>query len=667
MNDGASVLNTPQSQGIMAAQYVLGHTSVSFGCYIDLAGGLDATRFEKAWAITLDEYCQGTFAWSYAAHEYRWLDDPKLAALRTMRAQLRRPHDHSGPMIAVTSYRVDEQRWLFYLWCHHAVIDGMGAGAVARRAIELYRDFDSPKRFLDNAIAVDRAERGWVASQEAFGRAGLDAEALEALDPPLFFGDSYLAAPQAPIRRRISSDPATPSVRKRLGRRNDISTLIAFVGVLLSALRGESSVQVSLPVAGREPRDWSAPGTFSFTVPLTLAVLPERTITELRDDVTTCMKEKRYRLSRRPHGVRSSLGPNVNVIPKQPRGAMLGVDWTVDVVSTGPVDEIDFIATLDDAGLNVDLLFNSDTYAGGAADAIAAEFAKCWSSFTRLSADRSVREVTAGWRAALDALVPQLSAAARTSTYFARKPDEGLLAEICGVFARALSLDEVMPDQDLYDQGGSSMVAVVIATVLTKDLRAPIEPLDVVYNPSPRSIWKLLDVRHTSFEKSSGIHSTGQVVFDRASTQRLAGLVDRTFIDAESWVVAAFVGAIAEVWPEGSALLGSHPRSRTVELPDEVDLSFVTRVHKVLSEEGFNAKVGVRVRLEGGNSSFDADIVVAENGGRLVARLCCISPMTRADMAYTCQQGSESLRRLLDEASPLTGMAHGSKTEAGLI
>ncbi|MQA07681.1 MAG: amino acid adenylation domain-containing protein [Pseudonocardiaceae bacterium] len=261
--------------------------------------------------------------------------DPRAAADERMRADLRQAVDlERGPLLGLAVFRLGDDRVLWYIRCHHIVIDVYGLLLVARRVAHLYatgeppwsHEVDKPSWALTELVDADAEYRD--SEQRDTDRAYWMDRLAGATEPA-----RLVELPEATgsrVRRRTVELPETESSAIRdaaVGAGTRLSRLlIAAAAAYTHRLTGAQDVVLGVPVTARaDPRQRGVPGMASNVLPLRVAVRPGMSMVELIDAVRLGIRELtahgRYRgedLARElapSGGLRELFGPTVNVMP----------------------------------------------------------------------------------------------------------------------------------------------------------------------------------------------------------------------------------------------------------------------------------------------------------------------------------------------------------------
>ncbi|MGW5684833.1 amino acid adenylation domain-containing protein [Nonomuraea sp. NPDC003754] len=364
----------------LAQQLALDSPAYTIGGYVELAADVARLAGAIRQAVTEAESLHVVFAQDEAGPVQitrpagDWplpvLDLAEADARAWMAADLARTVDPArGPMFAHALLRLGDGRLWWYQRYHHLVTDGAGMLRLIQRVAALYGggpdagvDWSLPA--LVAADAGYRASAGHAADAAYWhGRlAGLPDEPARLVEcPPAQAGGVLRRTVELSPERSDGLRAAAAALGTRLSR-----LAIAAVAAYLHRASGERDLVLGLPVAGRLHGD-DSPALMSNVLPLRLAVSPWTTGAELvaavAEEVGSLGAHARYRgedLARelgRVEGLRSLIGPTVNVMPYH-EGIRFGDgDCVIHHLSLGPVGDLS-VAVYDrpaGQGLRIDL------------------------------------------------------------------------------------------------------------------------------------------------------------------------------------------------------------------------------------------------------------------------------------------------------------------------
>ncbi|MEU3554353.1 non-ribosomal peptide synthetase [Streptomyces fragilis] len=382
------------------------------GLSLDITGPLDPGLFEAAFAAAVAETAplrarftvtddgeprqwDGPFPpWNVTRADLRADPTPAAAAMAWMRTDVARPFDLStGPLFRTALLRLADDRYCWYLACHHLVLDGLGSALLVRRVGRLYAALERGERPVPTPHPLDTllsAERAYRASDQALtDRAFWKARQMGA--------DTVRPATTGGVAARGGTRlPAGGFARLRATARRlgvDWPVMATAAGALLAHVRAGAgapgAVVLGLPVPGRDREEsLLAAGTASNILPLRMAVHPHR---PARDLVRATADEMRAVLPHRRHryedqlsdlglaGSGSSLyGLAVNVLPFSYGRDFAGRPAVMRNVAVGPVQDLSVTLYPDNGrgGLRIDLDADPTRYGPAEAAAEARRYAR---------------------------------------------------------------------------------------------------------------------------------------------------------------------------------------------------------------------------------------------------------------------------------------------------
>ncbi|WP_230882206.1 non-ribosomal peptide synthetase [Planomonospora sp. ID91781] len=385
--DSDSLLPLSAAQdGIRRAQLISPGDPIRIAQYIEIAGPVDPVLFAAAVRLAARgvEAVHLRVTGAGQTVRIRELDCPFLdpgderAALEWMRADLESPFPGDA-LVATALLRVADDRYFWYLRCHHVVMDGYSGPMVARRLAEVYTALAEGRDpgpgeagSMAELLAEDAAYRAST-RHEADRRHWLDRLAglpavpsLSAVTPAAAdpgAGAASGAAATAAFAAASGTAPLTCRFRRRsatLERREadaleraaaglgtSVSGLvIAAVAAYTARMTGAREVVLGLAVTARTtPLARRTPGMLSNVLPLRLAAGPETTLGELAGQVNRevgrLLVHQRYRYEdlRRELGGRL-FGPVVNIMRFDYDLSFAGHPATAHPLATGPVEDL---------------------------------------------------------------------------------------------------------------------------------------------------------------------------------------------------------------------------------------------------------------------------------------------------------------------------------------
>ncbi|MFP8964466.1 condensation domain-containing protein, partial [Streptomyces nanhaiensis] len=180
---------TTAQRGIWTGARLADPARYHVGLYVEIAGPLEPSLFEAAFAAALAETAplrarftvDGTGEprqsdgplppWEVTRKDLRAEPSPAAAAAAWMREDVARPFDlAAGPPFRTALLRLADARFRWYLACHHLVIDGVGSALLVRRVGRLYAALERGERpapAVHPLGALAAAEHAYRASPDA--------------------------------------------------------------------------------------------------------------------------------------------------------------------------------------------------------------------------------------------------------------------------------------------------------------------------------------------------------------------------------------------------------------------------------------------------------------------------------------------------------------------
>ncbi|WP_206794704.1 condensation domain-containing protein [Amycolatopsis sp. MtRt-6] len=335
-----------------------------------------------------------------AEPEVALLELSRDAAEEWMRADVRTPFDLTAPMLPrFALIRVAPEHHLGYVCVHHVVSDGFSQLLLFRRILEIYdagpeagKGAPPPLRLLvedDVAYHADPARHGTDRAMWASRFPG-EREPTTLSSRPFapaadFVRESALVPGEA--ARKLKA--AAWHVRAALP-----GLLIAATGAYVQRMAGTPDVLLNLLTTARtDARLRPIPGMVANTLPVPVAIRPGMTRAELvaesAAEIKRTVRHQRYRGRKvREHlglpGDPRPFGPTVNILRVGQERHFGGCRATVHDVSTGQVDDIEFvIGETPDGGLPVTVIANPALYDQDEVAAHATRFVAFLADFAR--------------------------------------------------------------------------------------------------------------------------------------------------------------------------------------------------------------------------------------------------------------------------------------------
>jgi len=369
------------------------------GQYLDLRGPLDVSAFgaavdqvgDEAEALSLrfedspdgpvqrlDPALRPRLAIIDLAHEAA----PEQAALAAIRADMATPVDLArGPLAAQTLYRLGPERHLWSQRVHHLANDGYGMVLLTARVAELYAHALGARTYagvpltpLSGLWTEDSAYRASIGrSEDADWWRGAMAgmEDVVGMAPGRAVTAHSFHRDAQPLAEDTRLAIITLAQRLRLAWPDVLTGLVA---AYCQRFTGTTEIVVGVPHMGRF-------GSAAARVPaMVMNILPLRVapdeeaplgeyLAQVAHDTAQARKHGRYRSEqlRRDLGLlggnRRLYGPLINVQPYDKPPRFHGLDVTLHVTGTGPVEDISFTFRGDGIhGLSIEVDSNPDLY-----------------------------------------------------------------------------------------------------------------------------------------------------------------------------------------------------------------------------------------------------------------------------------------------------------------
>lgn len=254
----------------------------------------------------------------------------------------------TDPLLRVELFVLGDNRHFFYQRVHHLMLDGYSAVLVLRRVAQLYNEMQAneptaatPFPSLD---ALLEAEAGYPGSPQADSDKDYWERAVSEPAPGLAGRPGKSASA---LRRLSATLPRHVVDGLDGGAASAPAVMVAAAALYLHKMTAERHITVALPVTARRGAlAKSVPSMLSNVVPVRLDIWPEdtleRTIMNAGGALRNALIHQRFRqeaLAERP----GYIGPSVNILPIVDDlnfGASAG---TMNVLSTGPIDDLSIV------------------------------------------------------------------------------------------------------------------------------------------------------------------------------------------------------------------------------------------------------------------------------------------------------------------------------------
>ncbi|MBG0818227.1 condensation domain-containing protein [Planomonospora sp. ID82291] len=377
----------------------------------------------------------------------------------------------AGPVSRFTLFRLGPLRHLLLVVAHHAVFDGMSKDVLLRDLAAAYNGEAPPPLPISYGEAAraeqERVDAGLDAAAE-FWRSRWHDDREVAL--PGATGSSLRAAPGEAVELALGEEAAEAAGPLGVTR---FELLLAAFHVLLHAYGNERvTVAVDLSTRTEQTRDHLGP----FVNELPVASVPEGTFAEfarsLREELRAVYRHRAVPPARVLGGIgpRSALTP-VSVSYRARPGAdpvFTGLDVSTDwVMFNGAVRNTLHLQIVDaPSGLSGVLLFNPAVLGRAGCEAVAEDL-RALLRGVAARPEAPIAELPLPARA-----VPPLAAPAPAEE--PEEPEENgaggapdaLVEEVAAIWREALGVDEIRPDDDLFDLGGHSLTITRIISLV---------------------------------------------------------------------------------------------------------------------------------------------------------------------------------------------------------
>jgi len=320
-----------------------------------------AMRETPALCLRMRETADGPRQWIDPAHLPRLsvIDlsaeaDPEAAAREAMTRDRHTPVDPSRDRLALQClYLLGGDRAVWYLRVHHLATDGYGMALLTERACALYADAAAGPAFASfgGVLAEDAAYR---ASDKRSVDAAYWRDTLAGMPAATGLGGGFAHAAHDCVRHVESLDT---------GFRDGLARAAAAIGQpwpdVLTALTaaycqrfgGQGEAVVGVPFMGRlGSTSARVPAMVMNVLPLRVPAMPDASVADfMQAMVRTLLRGRRHGRYRGEQlrrdlgligGQRRLHGPMINVQPFYRPTVLAGTQVTLDILGTGPVDDI---------------------------------------------------------------------------------------------------------------------------------------------------------------------------------------------------------------------------------------------------------------------------------------------------------------------------------------
>ncbi|MBD0022934.1 MAG: amino acid adenylation domain-containing protein [Gordonia sp.] len=440
-------------RSIWFAQQLTPGTPFTIAQYIDVSGDLDVSVLSAAGRRVAREFGTTMVRLVPAADpadapvqliddslhadtthlDFRGHMDPEAVARAWMDAEFRRPLDmFTDRLIKSATLRIADGRYFWYTRVHHILLDGYGAAAFTERVAEVYTALASgtdvaPSRAgtltdlyeddlkYQSSSRFERDREHWV-------------ERVADLPAPIRLGGAATGP-----RSRTVGDCLDPDLQRDVTAfctDNEVTVaavVTAAAALYIARMSGHDDVVLSLPVSARTNALLRrSGGMVSNVVPIRTTIDAHTTVAgfvaRVTHELSGALRHQRFRVedmrpgqsrgsSAEPGGTRGFFGPAINIMMFRSAiglGELVGSGY---VLSTGPIDDLSFLAYTGGGELRVDLEVNATAYSIAEQEAHHRRFLTVLARLVRSAPHARVR--------GLDVVAPQ----DRTWTVPARGPE----------------------------------------------------------------------------------------------------------------------------------------------------------------------------------------------------------------------------------------------------
>ncbi|TDT85825.1 amino acid adenylation domain-containing protein [Arthrobacter sp. AG258] len=280
--------------------------------------------------------------------------DPEAQARALMDADLRIARNPATDQLLHTELiRLAPERHFFYQRVHHLLLDGYSAVLVLRQVADLYnRLWADDGRQADGGPDLGRF-------QELLAEEAGYPESAAATADRTFWDTALDGAPAASGLAGRPDGSAGSLVRASMGlpagaaaaleeaQASAPALVLTAAALYLHRITGERNVSVALPVTARRGHlAKSTPSMLSNIVPIRLTVNPAATVADTVAAVGRSLRgalvHQRFRYEDLAAGG-GYLGPSVNILPVLDDISFGAAKGTMNILSTGPVDDLSIV------------------------------------------------------------------------------------------------------------------------------------------------------------------------------------------------------------------------------------------------------------------------------------------------------------------------------------
>lgn len=309
--------------------------------------------------------------------------NPQQVAKKWMKDDLSRPVDLlRESFFRQVLFKVENERYFWYLRMHHIVMDGFGSTLISQRVADVYtalihnrsyeEDSFTPLHLVLEEDLAYRTSVNFARDRQFWLKQFADQPEIVSLT------DKKPVSSKQVFRRSAKLSPAVGGSLQAAARKfsGGLSGLIiAATAVYIHRMRGTQDVILSLPMMGRLGSvSRNIPCMIVNLLPLRLQVRPDMTFSELMGQVANAVgnlqRHQRYRHEelRRElkllDGNQRLTGPQINIMPFEHEVDFAGNQGVIHKLATGPVDDlaINVYSKADGSGCSIDFAANPELY-----------------------------------------------------------------------------------------------------------------------------------------------------------------------------------------------------------------------------------------------------------------------------------------------------------------
>jgi hypothetical protein len=554
---------TPQAEEIRAAETLLGGLEIRTGAAFVIDGEVDVAKLAAAWAFCGDRISRDADGRRlFEVEPLAPPGDPVPNSVRVShdRAALAEPTDAA---LFSRLHRLTDGSVVWSVFVHHSVLDGVGQVYYMSVVRQAYL------RLLGATGAGGAGDLAWpyttwehsrkLAAAMFERRQKVEARVLDQVTD---------AGRTAPVlvgpKRRASTVPRVaqlgqvrPVAGPGAGQESDqapepratLAWLCGYTAVLLFAATGASEVQLSVPRVGVSRGRALPLGSFAYTLPLVVRHPRDASVAEFLDGIAADIRHGRWSQCFRSSSLRRSFGPNVNLFPVDlfTGTDALGADWHYELISSGPVEDVDIVCAFAGAALDVSAQVGMTGLSAAdfrrverALRAVLEDFAAAGPATRAAVVLRRAR----AHLAPLTGLNRELAAGASTGgAAGGPSGDAAVRAAVAEVLRARYGRSSEPEEYDFFESGDSSLEAVNLMGEISEALGRPLDPATLFYHPTfDELVASVVSAGADSGDdRASGWQTAGFFVIE-------AGAADGTSADGRTTVLTRLLTQVAGAW-----------------------------------------------------------------------------------------------------------------------